>query len=202
LKDPNTNSIARVDLARALSALAARMGSGEAAQAAGPLAQALEDPKTTSSARADLARALSALAARMGRGKAAQAAGTLAREMSKTTDTTRLNSLAEAIVVTLTGLPPTRTATAAAAAVTSLADRSGWPMTLAVLTLVKDPPPCRLSTLQLVDLLKDPLCVGKARRVILDQLEIRFQREFADHWAFVRFAQNELTIDPTGPPPR
>jgi hypothetical protein len=72
-------------------------------------------------------------------------------------------------------------------------------MTLAVLSLIKSPP-CRLSTEQLGDLLKQPLCVGEARRVILDQLEIRYQRKFADHWSFVRFAQNELGLDLTGPP--
>ena len=52
-----------------------------------------------------------------------------------------------------------------------------------------------------VELLKDPLCVGPARRVILDQLEHRYQRKFADQWAFVRFAQEQqLGLDFTSPP--
>jgi hypothetical protein len=186
------------------------MESGEAgrlcAEAAGALVAALKDPKTGPSQWADLAEAVAALAARMESGEAgklcAEAAGTFVPLMTKNTDARERDRLSVATVVTLTGFRPTRTATTATTAVTSLADRSNWPLALAVLTLVQSPPPCRLSTTQLVDLLKGPLCVGEARRLILDQLEIRYQRKFADHWAFVRFAQNELQIDPTGPPPR
>jgi hypothetical protein len=136
-----------------------------------------------------------------------EAAGTLVRSMTKCIgvitrdrpDETTLDALGEAIVVVISDLRPTRTARTATTGVAALADRTNWPLALAVLTLVKNPP-CRLSNEQLVNLLKDPLCVGKARRLILDQLEIRYQRKFADQWAFARFAQSELHIDPTGPP--
>jgi hypothetical protein len=130
----------------------------------------------------------------------AAAAGPLVQAMSKTIGGNELNYLADSIVITLTGLPPTRTPATAATAVTSLADGSSLPMQLAVLILVQNPP-CRLSTEQLVELLKQPFCVGKARRVILDQLEVRYQREFPDHWSFVRFAQNsKLGLKLEGPP--
>jgi hypothetical protein len=65
------------------------------------------------------------------------------------------------------------------------------------------PLPCRLSTQQLVELLKQPTCIGPARRVILDQLENRYRGKFADHWAFVRFAKEQkLGLDFTTPPKR
>jgi hypothetical protein len=53
----------------------------------------------------------------------------------------------------------------------------------------------------LVELLKRPTCVGRARRVILDQLESHYQHPFADHWAFVRYAEEQkLDLDLTTPP--
>ena len=64
-----------------------------------------------------------------------------------------------------------------------------------------EPLPCRLSTQQLVELLKMPTCIGEARRVILDQLGNRYRRPFADVWEFVRFAEEQqLGLDLTSPP--
>jgi hypothetical protein len=75
--------------------------------------------------------------------------------------------------------------------------------TLALLKPALEPLPCWLSTQELVELLKQPTCTGPARRVILDQLENRYRRPFADHWAFVRFAgENGLDLDFTSPPHR
>jgi hypothetical protein len=55
----------------------------------------------------------------------------------------------------------------------------------------------------LVDLLKQPLMVGVSRRLILDQLEKRHGRRFADHWEFIRFAEeNSLGLDCTSLPRR
>ncbi len=60
-----------------------------------------------------------------------------------------------------------------------------------------------LTTQQLVDLLKQPLCLGAARRLVLGQLEIRYQRPFADHWDFVRFAEEKnLGLDFKSAAPR
>jgi hypothetical protein len=37
--------------------------------------------------------------------------------------------------------------------------------------------------------------------MVLDQLENRYQRPFADHWEFVRYAtQQHLELDLNGPP--
>jgi hypothetical protein len=63
--------------------------------------------------------------------------------------------------------------------------------------------PCRLTTQELVELLKMPTCFGPTRRVVLDRLENHYGRRFANHWAFVRFATGQnLGLDFTTPPTR
>jgi hypothetical protein len=63
--------------------------------------------------------------------------------------------------------------------------------------------PCCLKTQQIVDLLKMPTVVGDTRRMLLDQLEGIHGRRFANHWEFVRFAQEAgLKLDFTSPPRR
>ena len=65
------------------------------------------------------------------------------------------------------------------------------------------PSPCRLTTQELVDLLKMPTCFGQVRRVVLDHLGNRYGRRFVNHWAFVRFAREQgLELDFTTPPKR
>ena len=55
----------------------------------------------------------------------------------------------------------------------------------------------------LVDLLKNPCCVGEARRLVLDQLSRHYQRPFADQWEFVDYVhQRKLELDLTTPPKR
>lgn len=46
-----------------------------------------------------------------------------------------------------------------------------------------------LTSQELVELLKMPTVFGKARVVILDNLGNRYRRKFANHWQFVRYAQ-------------
>jgi hypothetical protein len=66
-----------------------------------------------------------------------------------------------------------------------------------------EPFPCRLTTQELVDLLKMPTCIGAARRVVLDHLGNRYGRRFVNHWAFVRYAtEKKLDLDFTTPPRR
>jgi len=58
----------------------------------------------------------------------------------------------------------------------------------------------RLSTAQLAELLKHPMCVGAARRAVLDQLGNRYHRTFVDQWEFVRYAKEQhLKLDFTTP---
>jgi predicted Ser/Thr protein kinase len=66
-----------------------------------------------------------------------------------------------------------------------------------------EPYPCRLTTQELVNLLKMPTCFGAARRVVLDHLGNRYGRRFVNHWAFVRYAtEQKLNLDFTTPPRR
>ena len=63
--------------------------------------------------------------------------------------------------------------------------------------------PCRLTTQELVELLKMPTCFGPARRVVLDHLANIHGQRFANHWEFVRFAREKgLDVDLTTPPKR
>jgi hypothetical protein len=74
---------------------------------------------------------------------------------------------------------------------------------LPILSPVIEPAPSRLSTPELVELLKNPLCVGEARRVVLDVLGTIHKRHFADQWEFVHFAQEQnLGLDFSSPPQR
>ena len=73
----------------------------------------------------------------------------------------------------------------------------------AAMALEAEPWPCRLTTQELVDLLKMPTCFGKARLVVLDHLGNIHGRRFASHWEFVRFAHEQnLSVDLTTPPRR
>jgi tRNA A-37 threonylcarbamoyl transferase component Bud32 len=74
---------------------------------------------------------------------------------------------------------------------------------LSALPAASEPLPCRLSTQDLVELLKMPTCYGEARKVVLKHLGNRYGRVFANHWEFVRFAQEQhLDLDLTSPPKR
>ena len=71
----------------------------------------------------------------------------------------------------------------------------------AVLPQLAFPQPLPIETL--VEILKQPLCVGEVRRLVLDALGKRYQRHFATQWNFVRFAQERhLGLDFTSPPSR
>jgi hypothetical protein len=66
-----------------------------------------------------------------------------------------------------------------------------------------EPLPCSLTDQQLVELLKNPFCIGPARRLVLDQFANRYRRPFADLWEFVRFAEEQqFGLDFTSPPKR
>ena len=70
----------------------------------------------------------------------------------------------------------------------------------AILQSVLKPHPPPLPAQMLVGLLKHPLCVREARRLVLDQLTRHYNRPFADHWDFVEYAkQQKLDLDLTSP---
>jgi hypothetical protein len=74
---------------------------------------------------------------------------------------------------------------------------------VAAASIGAQPFPCRLTTQELVELLKMPTCFGPARRVVLDHLGNRYGPQFKNHWAFVRYAREQkLGLDFTTPPRR
>ena len=76
-------------------------------------------------------------------------------------------------------------------------------VTVSAAGIAAHPFPCRLTTQELVELLKMPTCFGPARRVVLDHMGNRYGRRFINHWAFVRFAREQnLDVDFTTPPKR
>jgi hypothetical protein len=94
-----------------------------------------------------------------------------------------------------------RLARTAAAAIGPAGVGSSLP--LPGLVAATDPLPCRLDTPDLVELLKMPTCYGEARKVVLKHLGNRYGRTFADHWEFVRYAEeHHLGLDFTSPPKR
>jgi hypothetical protein len=203
-KDPR----ALVSLEQGLSAVAARLEAKDAAPAATTLAQAIKEDTKTTYALQSLARALSSVAARMEARDAAtvtaDAATALVQAMKDTKNPSALNALAQGLSSVLSAVPPAdipfRSATATAAL--AFPAGTGQPLTaLALFIPAAEPPPCHLSTQQLVDLLKTPPFVGEARRVVLDQVGNRYHRPFADVWEFVRFAkEQDLDLDFTTPP--
>jgi hypothetical protein len=193
-------------LAQGLAVVATRLVPKDAARTAATLRQAVAKTNNPM-ARQQLAQLLSAVGARLQPKDAAQSAAIYIHAMALTPETyfTR-RLLARELAGLLTGVGPSEfsgRAAAVVAAAGSLAAR-GFPSTAAgLLGPFLKPLPCRLSTPQLVELLKHPTCVGLARRVILDHLENRYHQKFTDHWDFVAWAKKHLPgLDLTSPPKR
>jgi hypothetical protein len=199
-------------LAEGLSALAARLEPREAQEAAASLTQAMS--KTTyPDTLAALVQGLSAVAARLEPQEAAaacgQAATTITQAMSKNPySSSTLQPLAQSLSVVIAGmdLPSQRQRVRALVAALGIAVNGTGPLSpLPLLYPAAEPPPRLLSTAQFVDLLKGPLCVGEARRVVLAALEGRYRRPFATKWEFARFVEEQdlekkLGFSLTSPP--
>jgi hypothetical protein len=193
-------------LSLSLSAVAARMEPG---QAATTLIQTMTTTKDAQALRL-LSQGLSAVAARMEPGQAAefcaQAAATLTQARNSTMDKFALARLPEdlsALLASVDHPEQGRRAVALAGTLGRAADGYGPLACLPLLRPALEPLPCRLSTQQLVELLKHPMLVNQARRSVLDQLGQRYGRRFADLWEFVAWArEHEPNLDLTTPPQR
>jgi hypothetical protein len=214
-------------LAEGLSEVAGRMprkeGSGLCTQAAFALIQKLEDqekrrglvaaapfPFQSSQrerflqAQYALAGSLSVLAARM---EPKDAATVLMEIMTKMSNDEGVRQyLAETLWASLTAVYPPGSYRWS---VSFRRPDPKAPNAIPYVTLAGFPPvpkhllAVRLTTRELAELLKQPTCIGQARRVILQELENRYRCRFADQWAFVRYAQeNDLGLDLTAPPQR
>jgi hypothetical protein len=123
--------------------------------------------------------------------------------MTKMNDANALYYLARGLSAVLGNAQRDKRAQAVAATIGYLHDGQGLPGALVLLRPAAEPFPQRLSDQELVELLKQPLCVGEARRAVLDQLGMHHRRTFADQWEFVRFAEEQkLGLDFTSPPKR
>jgi hypothetical protein len=193
-------------LVEALSAVAQRLEPGETAHltavAADKLVQAMtkaNDPYTLP----HLAEGWSALAARLEAKEAAAAAVTVMHAITVTRDPNSLRSLVNILSAVLHREPVKRRLQRIYSAPRVVGLTASW-MVLAPTTALAEAaqqPPEPLPAETLVELLKHPLCVGEARRAVLDALGTRYQRHFADQWEFVRFAEEQkLGLDFTSPP--
>jgi hypothetical protein len=198
------------ELARELAVVAARLEPGAAPttrQAAATLAQTIKGKdggaRNPDFILQELALALSAVAARL---EAEEAAAILIQTIKDCHNPHSRRLLVACLSVALSAVPgsPIPTLSATAASAVASAAGSGQPLAaLAAVLAAAEPPPCRLPTQELVELLKMPTCMSEARRVVLDQLGNRYRRSFADQWDFVRFAQKQqLGLDFTSPPRR
>ncbi len=203
LEDPDLSDESRIDLALTASALGG-LSPPAAAVAAQTLLQALTRT-TDPSAIPSLAQGLSDVADRLEAKEAArvrtEVAATLTQAMNKTNDPNALQSLAQGLSAVAGRLEPkeaARVSAEAAATLTQTMTKTNDPNALGKLAkslsaMLSDNR--RLEDAQavaaLVELLKQPLCVGPARCAVLDQLEHRYQRPFADQWEFVRFAEEQ-----------
>jgi hypothetical protein len=192
-KDPDALQV----LAVGLSAVAGRM---EAKEAADALTQAIGETKDPADSQT-LMEGLSMLAGRLRPTEVAQVAASVIQAMAGMPEqpTGRISELGLAALLS-TAFPLEVSTRAVSLTSAGLGD----PLTaLPFLVAAAEPLPCRLSTTQLVELLKMPGCVGNARRVVLGHLGHRYRRHFADVWEFVRFAQEQrLGLDFTTPPQR
>ncbi|SRR5579872_645208 len=175
-------------------------GAEVAAEAAATLTQAMTKTTDPNALKA-LLEGLSVVVARM---EPKEAATMLVQAVTKTTEPPALQqALASGLVAVLGDVRPHERPMAIAATVGCLCDGNNLPSALLLLNPKVKPLPRRLSDQDLVELLKDPLCVGWARRAVLYELGDRYQRHFADQWEFVHFVQEQhLDLDLLTPPKR
>jgi hypothetical protein len=191
-------------LARGLAAVAVRLEPPAAAQAADILLDALlTKPRLPGFFPSPmvLARGLAAVATHL---EPKKTADTLVQVMTKIPEAA--NELAEAFNAVLTGTEAfqlVQRSIVLTVGVGHLSSGAYRVKILAPLSLALKPLPCRFSTQELVELLKQPTCIGPARRVVLDHLGNRYGRRFRDHWEFVHFArEHHPELNLTSPPQR
>jgi hypothetical protein len=183
-----TNSGVSESLGRGLAAVAVHLEPRDAGETTATLSEAMGHTTDFRVLRFR-AQGLAAVAARTEPKESAdiscEAAASLTYAMSKTTEREALQQLAEGLAVVLRRDGSVRRAQQGR----GVDGAGGGQVGSGSL-----PPPLPGQTL--VELLKQPLCVGEARRLVLEQLARRYQRPFADQWDFVRFAgEHQLGLD-------
>jgi hypothetical protein len=221
-------------LGQGLVAVAARLDSRDAREAAATIMQTMTRTKNVGILR-PLAQGLPAVTARLDPGDARAIATTLTEAMNSTKDQSLLRQLAtgmaaatarleprEAVTLTLASarmanLPLTQPLAqslvagairlepreAATTLILAMSKTTGPSVLTQSLATVLGKEPLNHRPQLLVDLLKQPFCVGPARRLVLDQLGRHYQRPFADQWDFVEYVRQQgLNLDLITPPAR
>jgi hypothetical protein len=147
------------------------------------------------------ARGLSAVAAGINPKEAGEAADALIQAMTRTMNPPDLLSVGQGLSAVLSREAfPLRQRSLAATIAALATPGTPFGVLASAQPLLETPPP-PLPARTLVDLLKHPLCVGAARRLVLEQLARHYGRPFADQWDFVAYARHhQLDLDLTTPP--
>jgi serine/threonine protein kinase len=187
-------------LAQALRGLPPRLGARNATVASHRLIEAIKRTRDPDSLQS-LAWALSAVARRV---DTKEVGASLILAIHETANPVARQRMAQILTVVLNQSEDCRISAYARNASASIALLAGLNQPLGQAMLFASVPLSKpLSPQFLIDLLKQPVCVGSARRAVLDALEVHFSRSFADQWDFVRFAEeNDLGLDVTSPPKR
>jgi tRNA A-37 threonylcarbamoyl transferase component Bud32 len=191
-------------LAESIAAVAARLAPDEALRtaqsAADTLLRALSK-QTDESVIPELAQGLLFLAPWLG----PKHALLLSTCFGRTSDsrTVRIVTLTFSAILAREQLEKARRRSAGAVALVGQGEPWAWLTAAGALPRTAPEPPPPLPAQALVDLLRDPLSIGPARRPILDQLARHYNRTFTDQWDFVTFAQErKFSLDLLGPAPR
>ena len=197
-------------LAQGVSAVASRLEPKDAAQAYAQAAATLTKAMNQTSdpfALEFLAQGLSAVAARMELKEAAQACGQAAVTITQEGCKIHAMGLMEPGLAAVLFRQPSPPSHERYTSVTATVATLGGPrlpfVALALAQPALEPLPPPLPPQTLVDILKQPFCVGEPRRLVLEQLGRQYHRPFADQWEFVDYVhQHKLALDLTTPPQR
>jgi serine/threonine protein kinase len=186
------------NLVGAFEALSGRLGSAEAAPVIRAINEAIAREKDEHN-RSHLVGLLASVCGRLGEAEMVIAARSMALSIGRENSGHVQDRLANELVALSKRIRNERAIRLA----TTILQTSPGGTTAATIQKATESNTFLLTTQELVDLLKVPTCFGKARRVVLDQLENIHGRRFANHWEFVRFAREKgLKLDFTSPPRR
>jgi serine/threonine protein kinase len=196
----------RAGLAKAVAAVAGRLDAQQAREGAGRLLTAMGQAQNLI-ALDSLGFAVAAVAGRLDDQQAREACGAAADRLLTAMTTARVRfqaelNVSEAVAALSVRLGPQRAQQGAGRMLNAVAlttdkrFREHWGR---ILTSVAE----RLDRDQLIDLLKQPTCVGAANEIVLRQLSERMKQPFATTWDLVAYLEkNEPGIDLPAPPRR